>query len=155
MEILQLLVLVLDRMGTVKVLLHNHFRMTTLGAADFSQVMELRKLPSGDFPLVPEKYLREELLKFHVADSRVAGTPLPPASKLRPQSAPHDAAAVPGKLSIWRCAIGWTVHQFGKVTRQPGEGALGGDPAHVSLPPRHRWREDTTPWDFKTQMWGS
>ena len=82
----------ITRIGSVKSFLHSRFRMKDLGAATFLLGMEIRRLPGGDIQLVQEKYLGEILLKFPIASSRSASTPLPPSCKVSQEDSPQTAA---------------------------------------------------------------
>ena len=97
-------------MGTiasVKQFLNSKFRIKDLGAATFFLGMEIRRLPGGDILLLQEKYLGEVLLKFPVASSRAASTPLPPGCKQSQEDSPHSAAEASEMEGIpYRSAVG-------------------------------------------------
>ena len=69
---------VMERIGGVEIFLHSRFKMKDLGKASYLLGMEIRRQPQGDVLLLQEKYTKEVLLRFAVANCRAVSTPLPP-----------------------------------------------------------------------------
>ena len=80
---------VMDKIGGVKQLLNNRFKMKDLGKASYLLGMEIRRQPEGGVLLVQEKYAKEVLSRFLVDNSRAVSTPHPPYSKLSEADSPQ------------------------------------------------------------------
>lgn len=97
---------ILEEIGGVKSFLHRRFKIKDLGKAAYLLGMEIRRQPQGDYFLLEEKYTREILPKFVVANCAV-NTPLPTYSKLNAADSPRTPEASALMVDIpYRIAIG-------------------------------------------------